>query len=387
MLSIQDRLSIGILFNGQEFPFNRINSMDFLHMAASSKIAIPMIHLKLRDVLGWISRTNALFDGTIITVTIAPRNHEAIPYNFRLNSYKEQRVGDSVSYEIDGYLDIPRYWFGSQQEPINGTSSSALEEIARQCNLLPQVDNTSNEQQWLPRNRQYHQWAREIAASGYVSDSSCMILATDFDKSLRYLNINASRNVTAHLSLVNRIEGAIHVVSHKPVASSGTSNHVGGYNNEYVQQMPLEDNRYRVHRRIDVRNDEKGNMMMSGEIKNVSPHTNVQFGPIDPGNVGETYERGVYQNRRMQMLYSVGLEVLTPELTNLGVLAVVELSTPEHESVRMYSGRYVVAARTIYVQGIDYYEKLLLIRKTLNTEGTPGSVTGSEGPLHEDLAD
>lgn len=387
MFSVEGRLSIGIYFNGMEFPFSRANTLDFLHMVASSRIAVPMIHFRVHDVLGWVSRNSMLFDGAIITITLAPKNQEATSYTFRLNSYKESRAGETISYEIDGYLDVPRYWSGSQQETITATSSGALEEIAGSCGLIPEVSATSNSQQWLPRNRKYHEWAREIARAGYVSDTSCMILAVDFDRSLRYLNINSSRSIAGRFSLIDRIQGMYHVVAHKPKTFSGSSNHLGGYNSEHVQQRPAEDMRYRVHRRIDVRNDEKGNMMMSGEVKKVSSHTNVMFGPIDPGNVSETYERGFYQNKRMQSLYSVGLEILTQDLTNLGVLAAVELSTPGHESLRIYAGRYMIAARTIYVQGINFYEKLLLIRKTLNTQDTPGSVVESSGPLHEDLAE
>lgn len=382
MLNIQDRLQLQLFFNDKEFPFHRVNVLDFLHISASSKIALPMIHLRVKDAIGWMAK-NALFDGVKIRVVLSAKERASQQYTFRLNSFKETRQGDFLIYDVDGYLNFPLYWNGSHQGVIRGSSTAAIEEIAGLCGLKTDLDSTSNSQAWLPANRRYHDWLREIAATGFANDSSCMVAALDVDGTLRYKNINAAKPAQKTISLVVPVRGTLHGISHKPKAASGTANWASGYQSARVQQNPLNEIPFRAHNRVDVSNDEKGKLMLNGEVKSNVRHGKVKFGPINPGNVDESYERGGYQNIRLMRLFSTGMDVLFDTATGLQLLYPVDVVTPDHPNLKPYSGRHVVASRTIYVSGIDYYEKIELVRKTLNVNAVD-QTTSDAGELYTD---
>lgn len=384
MLTIQDRLSIQVMLNGKEFPFRRVNSLDYLHMVASAKLAVPMVDLQLLDSVGWLTQNNVLFDGSLIEIVVSNKNGGSEAYAFRMNSYKEKRSGDLSTVRIDGYLNVPKYWGGSQLTPEIGTPSEALKTIAATCGMAADVDSTSNSQTWFARNQKYHTWAREIADAGYAGDQSCLMLAIDFNNSLRYKNIGSSEGTVKTLSLIQPVRDAIYVPIFTPRVAPGVSNNESGYQSYMVQQDPLNASLYRVHQRVEFQNDENGSLMVNGEIRSGIDRSKVAFAPISPGNVNETFERGRYQNRRVGFLFSVGLDVVTPDTTALPLLSAVNVVAPSDERTRYYSGKYRVVSRVIYVKGADYYEKLELSRKTLNAPPQSAVVT-AEGSLYEDF--
>lgn len=384
MYAVQDRLAIQILFEGKEFPFNRMNSLGYLHIAASAKLSVPMLDMQVMDTIGWVSKNNVLFDGAKIEVVISSKGSPGYTYSFRLNSFKEDRAGDTTTYHIDGYLDAAKYWSGSQRDSITGTPSEVLRTIASACGLKQDIDGTTNSQTWFSRNQKYHEWAREVGDSGYASDQSCMVLALDLDGTLRYKNVGSTSTANKIVSLVQPVRNTIHAPVFMPRVTSGVANMVSGYRSNLVQQNPLSEQLYRIHQRVEFQNDEQGSLMVNGNVSSAVERGLVMFAPINPGNVGEEFERGRYQNKRVGFLYSVGLDVLTPDVTELPLLATVDVTSPVDERTKMYAGRYRVVTRTLFVKGADYYEKLELSRKTLNA-AVDTAVVENEGSLYEDF--
>lgn len=384
MYAVQDRLAIQLLFESKEFPFNRMNALGYLHIAASAKLSVPMLDMQVMDTIGWISKNSVLFDGARIEIVLSSKGGVGRTYSFRLNSFREDRAGDTTTYHIDGYLDAPRYWSGSQRDSVTGTPSEVLRRIASECGLKEDIDGTTNSQTWYARNQKYHEWAREIGDSGYASDQSCMILALDLDGTLRYKNVGISASTNKVISLIQQVREAIHAPVFLPRVTSGVANMVSGYQSNLVQQNPLSSQLYRVHQRVEFQNDEQGSLMVNGNVSSSVNRGRVMFAPINPGNVGEEYERGRYQNNRVGFLYSVGLDVLTPDVTDLPLLSVVDVTSPVDERTKVYAGRYRVVTRTLFVKGADYYEKLELSRKTLNTN-VDTAIVANEGSLYEDF--
>jgi hypothetical protein len=204
MYSINDRIHIGVYFNGEEFPFDRVNALDCLHMSCSTKVGVPMLFLKLTDALGWITnQPRILSDSTRITIVIRTSNDSTqSTYSFRLNSAKHQMISNvGASYEMDAYFDVPKYWHGSAVTPIKGTSNEVLTQIAGYSDLIYKGTSTSDSQVWWPRNTQYHEWARRVSERGYVNDQSCMQLGLDLEETLVYRNISSMGTPVARLIL------------------------------------------------------------------------------------------------------------------------------------------------------------------------------------------
>ena len=387
MLQIKDRISVNITIDGKELPFRRMNKLVSMQISAGSVLALPMVHIQYVDSMEWVSKSRCLYDGAVIDVSVTPVDKESRVYSFRLNSFKENRQSETITYDIDGYLNYPRYWSQSSTTQMEGSSSAVLQHIAETCGWASKdvdVESTADTQLWIPRNRRYHEWARYVAERGYSTETSCMTLAVDPEFGFRYRDLMKDGAASARFGLAVLAKDTILVSSYKPKTSSGLMNKQLGYNMKYVEQKPLSTDPFRSHQRIDV-NQSQGTLMMNGTIKKGLEAGRIRIGPIDPGNVNENYERGLYQNKRAASLFGVTLDVLTPFVTNVGLLDRVEFTAPTTvDYLRPYSTQYHVANRCIVVREVDYFEKFTLVTTSLNEEYDTPTYSGS-GSLFEDV--
>lgn len=389
MYELRDTLTLGIFFNGKEFPLDkRINSLQVLHIVASTRISVPMLHLRLVDNMNWFTTNQVLTDACKITVVInaynGPRNRSI---DFRFNSFRDTRNDTSVLYEIDGYLDVPQYWSESTAEPFKGTTSAAIGSIAQKCGLTPELDNTTDSQVWFPRNLQYHEWARQLAERGYKSDSSCMQLGLSLDKRLIYKDVATFPSTPKGQFLLGTFRDQyITATSIQPRMLSGSLNHYSGYDEVYLEQNPLAAKHYRAHERVQLASqDEPGKILVASDVKDKVKQNRIRISPINPGNAQENYERGLYQNRRMSNLYSFGLDVVTPMQTDVSLMDVVTM-TIDSDALRIYNGPYIIASKVIRVEGANYAEKFELVRKKINDKNAEGATEKPEdGELSRDV--
>lgn len=372
MYSINDRIHIGIYFNGEEFPFERANALDCLHMSCSTKVAVPMLYLKLTDAIGWITnQPHILSDSTRITVVVRTSNSSTqSTYSFRLNSAKHHMISNvGASYEMDGYFDVPKYWHSSVSTPLEGSSNEVLQQIATGSDLKYRGQSTSDAQVWWPRNVQQHEWARRISERGYASDQSCMQLGLDLDGILVYQDISSMGTPTAKIAIGDIRPNTVIGTSFKPISVSGSMNHYSGYSSTHIEQNPLETKPFTQHTHVAFVKNEEGNLMVNTGVQRVVGQSRVSFASLSVGNVHENYERALYQNRRVNNLFSSGIEISTAERTEIQLLDTVQVSidTPD-QFMKVYSGTYRVASRVVYVVGNNYSEKFELFRRTLNAE-------------------
>jgi len=387
MYEIAGRIGIGIKFDGDEFPLQYVNMLDFIHISCSTRIAIPMLHMRVVDTIDWFASRSSLADGALISITLSKGEQDSLEtYLFRLNSFSSTKVSTGTSYEIDGYLDVPKYWHGSSSTAVTGTSSAVLKQIALDCDLLFEGDTTADPQTWYPRNRQNHAWCADIYERGYVDTSSCMQLGIDTSGIMVYRNISQMGAIKKNISLSEAKEGAVLATDFKPRMSSGATNHYSGYGEYRIQQTPLGTTKYTAHKQVEFNKDEEGDLTVNKQVKSVVDQSRVTFSYIDPGNNHEEYERAFYQNRRVANLFSSGLDVVIPEVTGLKLLDTVSVITDTARSfLRIYSGAYRIVTRTIYVVGANYYEKLELSRRTLNATLKDAQTTADSGELSQDV--
>jgi hypothetical protein len=372
---IKGRLSLKIYFEGIEFPFERANSLDFLHISSSTRTAVPMLHFRLIDTVEYFSNSKFLADGTRITLVMnsadSPKSNTVV---FRLNSYKKPLIAAGSGYEFDAYLDVPVFWHASQTNSITSTSSGALQELATICGLSMVTQNTVDTQTWIPRNIPYFEWARQIAERGYRSERSCMQLALTPNKELRYRDLSDTPALSGGFVFPNPKSGYFSVTDFQPKSNSGTMNHQTAYQEKRVVQSAVATNPQEDLSSIGVTKVKaQDKLFLNSSVKNSVKQSRVRFSPIDAGNVHPNYERALYQNRRLSNLFTNVIEIVTPEATSLDALDYVSLSLDFDlpASPALYNGNYWVSAKAIYIQGNNYYEKFELSSNTIrNNSGT-----------------
>lgn len=366
---IQDKLSLKILLNDEEFLFSRANSLGFLHMVQSTKVGVPMLHMALQDNVDFLAESKHLADGARIQIILAARSGKSRTFVFRLNSYRRTPSSGGYQYELDGYLDTSTYWHASTKDPIRGTSYSAIGKIAKACGLKFVGDQTADSQVWLPCNTRYHEWARLISERGFRSDSSCMQLGLNFDKTLVYKDLSFVRPRVKILKFGSYQKDTILVTDAVPRAAPGSMNHFSGYSEALVEQDLLATDPNRTHSKINVSKGEREtSLLVNTKVKGAVEQSRVVFAPIDCGNSHPEYEKALYQNRRLNNLYSSRLDVVTPDDTDLKLLDRVSIALDKTTTyLQAYSGDYFVSARAIYIRSNEYFEKIELLRKAVNT--------------------
>lgn len=362
--ALKDRLFASILFNGREFPFEG-NALDFIHLSSSVRSALPILTFKITDVTKFLSLNNYLVDGTLITVT-AGKEQQKTAYNFRLFSSTEL-PSNSPEYRIHAYLDAPKYWSSSLIQSQKGTTSEVLRFLANRCGMTYNGVKTSDSQVWIPQNLPIREFVRKIQQYGWVNDSSCMQAGVTLGKELRYRNVSdfADYPVKDFFATTKVTDTVKPMTDYAPRNRSGFYNVTSGYKDSRVtQSVLLED---ATHTKVTFKKN-SSKLMMSNEVKGQLEQNKVSYAPVDVGNTHENYERALYQNRRLGNLFTLGLEILTPEFTACDLLDVVsvEVELPDVKGMRQYGGKYLVLSKVIYIQGGNYYEKLELARHGLN---------------------
>ena len=322
-----------------------------------------MFHLGLKDNIGYFSNSDYLKDATKVTFVIQPNESETSDtYVFRINSYR-----GTSDVEMDGYLDTPQYWHGSQTEPLKGTSSSVISQIAAATGLNAKVTSTVDTQTWFPRNIYYFEWARQISERGYRSDYSCMQLALTENREIRYLDLQDTPVPAGTFSFPSPTSGQFLFTDFRPTAASGSMNHQTAYQESRVQQMvigPLKSSTLSTSNFKKI--DPQGNILVSSKVKSEVLQSRVKYSPISSGNVHPFYEQALYQNRRLSNLFLNKFEALTVERTGLTVLDYVQVNydDPLSTNSRSFKGTYWISAHAIYIHGNNYYEKFELVSNT-----------------------
>jgi hypothetical protein len=364
-LQLKDRMELSITFNGKEFPLQPVNSLDFLHMSCGTQLSIPILHFRVIDTVSWLATNNALVDGALIHILLKVKDVQRSFY-FRYFTHKEILTTTGVSYEIDAYFNNVPYWLSSTVTPVKGTSSFVLQEMAKRCNISTYLGNaTADEQVWIPANKVNWNFAKFIATHGYVNDASCMQLGFDFNDALIYKNITQKLAATATF-ITGLFRSQTHLVSDFRLKNqSGLLNAVSGYDDKLFSPSVIENDA--EHSKVQI-NKLTQKAMINNEIWDKTDRSRVLFSPINVGNVHTNYERATYQNDRIANTYSYGLEIVTPDVTNVKLLDLVdfECNRPNDQGDRASSGTYLVVSRTLFIKGINYAEKLGIVRHGLN---------------------
>jgi hypothetical protein len=340
--------------------------LDYFHVVESVRLYVPMMTLRFQDVAKFFARNDILEDGTTVTVSLSVQQKKII-YPFRLFSHKSQMVNGTTTYILYCYLDVPRYWTESINTPLNSTASTALQTLCSQCNMTYDGITTNDQQIWIPQNKRRAEFARDIVRHCYIDATSCIQMGVTIDKKMRVLNISdfSKLGVQQSFSNVESSEQAI-ITDFSMLNKSGFYNATTGYKHEQVRQSFLNttDN---VVRDLTVKKNSRY-LSMSATIAQGVVQNKVSFAPIDVGNVHDNYEQARYQNERLSNLFTYGVEFVTPRIVNANIMDVVscDLSHPGATSVTSISGKYMVTSKVVYIENMNFYQKVEAFRQGTN---------------------
>ncbi len=370
--SLSNRLEVSIFINDQEYPLDKLNLLNALHITTTVRGSLPLLTMSITDVTHSFDRLK-LQDGIPIRVTLKPNGQDTRVYRFRKFDHKSVPDGGAFTWTIYAYWDAAQFWNTTTAAGIQGTSNDVLQQIAGLCGLKYDGTATNDPQLWMPKNKAYRMFAKDIVSTGYVNDTSCMVAGVDLDATLRYKNVNALPKATKRIVAYRYEANAVTAVDVSLSASSGFNNAVTGYQNMRYVQSSIADDIHTQLQDLEFTRDSTA-PLYNTTLKDKLGRGPVRFGPIDVGNVHENYERASYQNLRYRNLFSMGIEVLVSNIADFQLLEQVNFSAQKEDlnQNQMVSGDYTVSGHSIYVQGANYFEKLGLTRHGTNEKNTAG---------------
>lgn len=360
---VQGRLEVSVYFNDQEFIFDTVNLLNYLHISESRRFQLPALTMSLMDRAQYFSRTNALKDGSKITIVLkAVGSKNSKTMNFRIFSYEAE---GAFSYKITGYMDFPLYFNGTSFKPIYGSSSAVLQEIATRCGMEYDGVPTNDVQSWYPKNLTYAKFARSVVDHAWVVDSSFMDVAVSSSGKMIYRDVNNLTAEPVKLIAYSYAENSYPVTSCEMSTSSGFNNLQTGYWNAYLDQSIVVDNK--LYNDLPFKPDSK-DPLLNLELRGKLERGQWTYTPIDVGNTHYAYQKAAYQNNRYANLLSFGVDFTIPLDTQLEIFDRVSYTVQNDDSsiATRYAGIYTVAEKIIYVQGANYAEKITAFRHGTN---------------------
>jgi hypothetical protein len=367
--SLQDRLQVSLFFSGKEFPLSGVNTLHVLQMDMSVRIGLPTLYIELTDQADILTKINLVHDNTPISVVLTPYGAtQSSTYNFLSCAWQSFKATTGTVYKINGYLAYPKYWMGTANTGIQGTSDTVLQQIASTCGLTYSNASTSDPQLWLPQNRTYATYVKRTVERGYASTSSCMLSGVDFTGQLMYRDFNTWPNPITNVVIGELVSGSVTAMDYVPTNHSGFNNAVSGYNSVRVAQSAV--NTLQTSSTNLSFTPNSVSPLYSLDTKNTVQRGYVMYSPIDFGNTHPNYEQAVYQNMRYKNLLNAGVEILAITPTNLNLFDVFNfvVRNPEGQDLNQaWSGNYRVTSKFLRIEGITYTEMIEAFRHGTNT--------------------
>lgn len=363
---VADQTEISVFIADKEYPLEAINLMNWMHISTTFRHDLPMLGMQIVDVQRVFDRIG-LIDGTPIRVVIKSNGKDSQTYVFRKFNAKTEFNGASYVWSIYGYWDAPLYWAASSLRAIEGTSNAVLQEIAQTCGLKFNGVSTNDSQIWVPRNRTYRSWAKDITDHAWSSDKSCMNIGVDLDGTMVFKDMNNLPEPEQKILGYTFAKDALTASDIQVSASSGLNNALTGYQNMRISQSATQDEMQRVIKDLVFKPDVK-NPLYNQELKDKLGRGAVRFGPIDCGNFHDNYDKAAYQNLRYRNMFSLNLEALMIDAAKvkLGSRVNLGLQTEDTGQDVPNSGVYTITGHAIYTQGANYAEKLGMARHGVN---------------------
>jgi hypothetical protein len=320
MIQISESVSLGLSFDGRDFPLE-VAGFRTVTIHNLARLPLPTVELDLIDNLSFFMNAVPLSADLPFTVEIGDGSKKPTrSYKFRVWNFRLQQAEGVTSYRIIGYLDAPKLMHETSARAIRATSSDALAQIANRVGLRFEGQQTNDLQSWIPGNDRNLVFAKEIAAHGYASDRSFMVLVLTMDGRMVYKDLSTlnTGRVDGHFihedpqSQTKNGKPVYQVLDRELVSISGFQNARGGYSHKVVTQSVVAD--AKVVDKLSVKGLTE-NLMRDTDLAGALSQSRVDVRPIDCGNVHPNYERAAYQNYRASLIFSMGVQLMIGDHT------------------------------------------------------------------------
>jgi hypothetical protein len=370
--SVQGRIEVSVFINGTEFPLDAFNTLNYLQIAWTTRTILPTFRLGLFDARHVLD-TLELQDGIPITIVIKALGMDSTTFNFRKYDHTKTFNGTGFTYDMDGYLDFPKFWTGTSLAGFRGTSSDALASIASQCGMKFSGISTSDSQLWMPRNRTFGEWAYAIKKRGFSTTNSYLELGVNPDGTMLYRDITQLPPPQKTIVLGQLEKGSMTAMDYMPRANSGLNNKMTGYQNSRYEQSIVAPSLNTPHTEVSVAVDVTS-PLFNKTVQGLVQRGYQSYGGIDVGNTHENYERATYQNIRIGNAYSLDVDFLMQSPTNLSLFDTFVFSVDQEKNKQdaAFAGTYTTVGRSLLISGAQYAEKVWGSRMGLDVSYTQG---------------
>jgi hypothetical protein len=367
---VEDHFSASVKINGRDMPANA-SLVPELYICTNAMSTVPTLDLMLRDPSSELMGSFSYGDAIPIEVKLsrADEDGEVIPFRLIAAPDIMPGGGGGTVLNLACVYDSMKWWRGLVTGGAKaGTASEAIKTIAQDCELKIEADTTNDSMSWLGNRMTNARFAHFISDNSWFNEESCMMLGLGEDGLLQFVDLTRRLDKTPEVCfyyLHPQEEGskktAFNVVSLMVQSRSGMNNVRSGYGavmvHEQLDGTATEYSNVTATRQSNV-------LDMNKEIKDQLGSVLRRTLPFDCGNMHENWGRARYQNERLRGLYSTGVDIQVETATGLKLFQLVELKVGEtltQDQNLNLSGYYFVMAKTRYLQGGRYGEKIKLV--------------------------
>ena len=289
---------------------------------------VTCLSITLSDTSNSVGTTHDLTDGQLLTLTWGKGTVNT--HEFRIA--KITRVGDNNTffYNILAYMNEITWFIDGTTKSYNMKSSEAIQQIAEDCELESDVDETNDSRIWYGNAERHFVAARKIAKAGFVNSESLMAVCF-MPGLIRYKNLNEidsdnpvlvfrlGYGTPAMVKFNDEMVPHFPVISMKILDSSGVFNLEEGYKVIY-DDTAIEAQEMRASiERINVRN-RTGNVGHNQMIADMVNTPKQKSSEVRTDNTHANQGMAEYQNSRgMSVFSNSGIAVVTNFTTDLNI--------------------------------------------------------------------
>lgn len=299
---------------------------------------LPTCKLEVIIPLDWLdSRT--ISDGTIITYQIkSERLNIDERTQFRVFNINEISLDQQFAkLKIDGVLDTYFGYIAGNHSNIFGNSSDVFKSIATKHTLSSDIDATNDSQLWIAGQKNVFQYLIDVAAHGWIDDTSAMIWCLDRKKTLLYKNLTSLFRNRQH-NIYNFIQKPIQVCKDKEYEygiikasiQSGSNNLKNdGYGGE---EYYFDLNTYTL-KSVAAKKTVAESKFINIDKELSQGLMDSQFA-FDVGNFHPNYYLALKQNKRILATYSSYIELQCQHLQNFRLGQIVNYQFLDSQSLK-----------------------------------------------------